>query len=156
MCSPLSPLAGPEEGRVCREESSLRELLPLAEELAFPSFLGRGNTEEQHLYEEMSPRLQVTLEPGIVESRGRRGQGVDIDCAAAKASSVAWAWDGHEPVCSGWSRGMWDVGAGRGRRNHGTAGSGLCLKRKEVQKGGDMCIPMADSCWGVTENNKIL
>ena len=27
---------------------------------------------------------------------------------------------------------------------------------KEVQKGGDMCIPMADSCWGLTENNKIL
>ena len=27
---------------------------------------------------------------------------------------------------------------------------------KEVQKGGDICIPMADSCWGLTENNKIL
>ena len=24
----------------------------------------------------------------------------------------------------------------------------------EVQKGGDICIPMADSCWGLTENNK--
>ena len=23
-------------------------------------------------------------------------------------------------------------------------------------KGGDICIPMADSCWGLTENNKIL
>ena len=25
-----------------------------------------------------------------------------------------------------------------------------------VQKGEDMCIPMADSCWGLTESNKIL
>ena len=27
--------------------------------------------------------------------------------------------------------------------------------RREVQKGGDICIPMADSCRGLTENNKI-
>ena len=27
---------------------------------------------------------------------------------------------------------------------------------KEVQKGGDKYIPMADSCRGLTENNKIL
>ena len=27
---------------------------------------------------------------------------------------------------------------------------------REVQKGGDICIPMADSCWGLTENSKIL
>ena len=27
---------------------------------------------------------------------------------------------------------------------------------REVQKGGDVCMPMADSCWGLTENNKIL
>ena len=27
---------------------------------------------------------------------------------------------------------------------------------KQVQKGRDICIPMADSCWGLTENNKIL
>ena len=27
---------------------------------------------------------------------------------------------------------------------------------REVQKGGDICIPMADSCWRLTENNKIL
>ena len=42
---------------------------------------------------------------------------------------------------------------------------GLCInlegwdrKRewKEVQKGGDTCIPMADSCRGLTESNKIL
>ena len=26
----------------------------------------------------------------------------------------------------------------------------------EVQKRGDICISMADSCWDVTENNKIL
>ena len=26
---------------------------------------------------------------------------------------------------------------------------------REVQKGGDICVPMADSCWGLTEN-KIL
>ena len=26
---------------------------------------------------------------------------------------------------------------------------------REVQKGGDMCTPMADSCWGLTENKKI-
>ena len=27
---------------------------------------------------------------------------------------------------------------------------------REVQKGGDICIPMADSCQGLTENSKIL
>ena len=27
---------------------------------------------------------------------------------------------------------------------------------REVQKGGDICIPMADLCWGLTENSKIL
>ena len=27
---------------------------------------------------------------------------------------------------------------------------------REVQKGGYVCIPMADSCWGLTENSKIL
>ena len=27
---------------------------------------------------------------------------------------------------------------------------------REVQRGGDICIPIADSCWGLTENNKIL
>ena len=27
---------------------------------------------------------------------------------------------------------------------------------REVQKGGDIHIPMADSCCGLTENNKIL
>ena len=25
-----------------------------------------------------------------------------------------------------------------------------------VQEGGDVCIHMADSCWGLTENSKIL
>ena len=27
---------------------------------------------------------------------------------------------------------------------------------REVQKGGDICIPMADLCCGLIENNKIL
>ena len=27
---------------------------------------------------------------------------------------------------------------------------------RDVQKGGYICIPMADSCWGLTKNNKIL
>ena len=27
---------------------------------------------------------------------------------------------------------------------------------REFQKGEDICIPMADSCWCLTENNKIL
>ena len=27
---------------------------------------------------------------------------------------------------------------------------------RKVQKGGDICIPMANSCWCLTENNKIL
>ena len=42
---------------------------------------------------------------------------------------------------------------------------GLCISLKEwdgegdgreVQEGGAICIPMADSCLGLTENNKIL
>ena len=28
--------------------------------------------------------------------------------------------------------------------------------RREVQKGGHVCMPIADSCWGLAENNKIL
>ena len=27
---------------------------------------------------------------------------------------------------------------------------------REGQKGGDICIAMTDSCWGLTENNKSL
>ena len=27
---------------------------------------------------------------------------------------------------------------------------------REVQKGGDICVPMADSCLGLTENSNIL
>ena len=27
---------------------------------------------------------------------------------------------------------------------------------RQFQKGGDICIPMSDSCRGLTENNKIL
>ena len=27
---------------------------------------------------------------------------------------------------------------------------------RELQKGGDICIPMADSCWYLAGNNKIL
>ena len=27
---------------------------------------------------------------------------------------------------------------------------------REVQEGGDICISMADSCWYLAENNKIL
>ena len=26
----------------------------------------------------------------------------------------------------------------------------------EVQKAGYICIPMADSCWGLSENNEVL
>ena len=42
---------------------------------------------------------------------------------------------------------------------------GLCINRegwrgegagREIQKGGDLCVPMADSCRGLTENNKVL
>ena len=41
---------------------------------------------------------------------------------------------------------------------------GLCINLEgwdgegdgRFQNGGDICIPMADSCWGLTENNKIL
>ena len=42
---------------------------------------------------------------------------------------------------------------------------GLCItlegwdgeeEGREVQKGGDICIPMADSCCGLTQSNKIL
>ena len=43
--------------------------------------------------------------------------------------------------------------------------TGLCINLeewdregdgREVQKGGDICIPLADSCWGLIEKNKIL
>ena len=35
-------------------------------------------------------------------------------------------------------------------------GWGLDGGGREVQKGGGICIPMVDSCLGLTENNKIL
>ena len=47
---------------------------------------------------------------------------------------------------------------GSGNSNRGSAseaweGEGA---EREVQKGGDICMPMAVSCWGLTENSKIL
>jgi len=35
-------------------------------------------------------------------------------------------------------------------------GVGLEGDGREVEKGGEIYIPMADSCWGLTEYNKIL
>ena len=35
-------------------------------------------------------------------------------------------------------------------------GGGGEVDGREVQKVRDICIPMADSCWCLTENNKIL
>ena len=55
---------------------------------------------------------------------------------------------------------QWEFAAWLGKLNQG-----LCINLegwdgvgngREVQKGGDICIPMADSCLGLTENNKIL
>ena len=54
----------------------------------------------------------------------------------------------------------WEFAAWLGKLNQG-----LCINLegwdavgngRKVQKGGDICIPMADSCVGLTENNKIL
>ena len=39
-------------------------------------------------------------------------------------------------------------GGGRGADG---AGDGI-----KFQKGGDICLPMTDSCWGLTENSKTL
>ena len=35
-------------------------------------------------------------------------------------------------------------------------GVGWVRDGREFQMGGDICIPMADSCWGLAENSKIL
>ena len=35
-------------------------------------------------------------------------------------------------------------------------GVGWVEDGRGVQNRGNVCIPMADSCWGLTENNKIL
>ena len=41
--------------------------------------------------------------------------------------------------------------------NHNQTYDNKNLKNgREVQKEGDICMPMADSCRGLTENNKIL
>ena len=53
---------------------------------------------------------------------------------------------------------------GIGRVMHGTQtralqqpkGVGWGGRSEEVQKGGDACIPMTDSCWCVAETNAIL
>ena len=42
----------------------------------------------------------------------------------------------------------WDFLYGSGNSNKGLDG---LEDRREVQKEGDICIPMADSCWGLTE-----
>ena len=39
---------------------------------------------------------------------------------------------------------------------HQPRGLGWGGRWREFQKGGDISIPMADSCWGLAENNKIL
>ena len=39
---------------------------------------------------------------------------------------------------------------------HQPRGVGCGGRGREVQKGGDICIPMADSCSGLIENDKIL
>ena len=42
-------------------------------------------------------------------------------------------------------------------RGVGGEGDGREVKKGEdLKKGEDICRPMADSCWGLTENNKIL
>ena len=35
-------------------------------------------------------------------------------------------------------------------------GVGWGGRGEEFQNGGDVCIPMAGSCWGLTENSKIM
>ena len=53
----------------------------------------------------------------------------------------------------------WNLLCGSGNLNgalYQPRGVGWGGKWREVQKGGDICIPMADSCGGLTENNKIL
>ena len=51
---------------------------------------------------------------------------------------AVWFWELKQGLCNNLEE--WD-GEGDGR---------------EVQEGGDVCIPMADSRWGLTENSKIL
>ena len=36
-----------------------------------------------------------------------------------------------------------------------TRGVGWGGRGRELQKGGDICVPMADSCWGLTENKNL-
>ena len=52
---------------------------------------------------------------------------------------------------SQWESAMWlrELKQGLGSNLEGWAGG-------EVQQGGNMCMPMADSCWYLAENNKIL
>ena len=62
--------------------------------------------------------------------------------------------DMHNTKCeidSQWEFAVWlrELKQGLWDRLKGGAG-------KEVQKGGDMGVPMADSCWCMTENHKIL
>ena len=52
---------------------------------------------------------------------------------------ICYMKQGAQSVGALWAEGWDTVGDGR-----------------EVQKGGDICIPTADSCWGLTENDKTL
>ena len=58
-------------------------------------------------------------------------------------------------IDSQWEFAVWFKELKQGLRNNlkGWDGEG---NGREVQEGGDMGIPMADSCWCLTENNKII
>ena len=58
-------------------------------------------------------------------------------------------------IYSPWEFAVWlrKLKQGLGINLEGWDGAG---DGREVQKGGDICIPLADSRWGLTENSKIL
>ena len=56
---------------------------------------------------------------------------------------------------SQWEFAVWLMELKQGLCDNLEGGMGKEIGR-EVQEGGDICISMADSCGGLTENNKIL
>ena len=112
---------------------------------------GRNTVSQKTSYSDTELQIQVLTSKISREERnpgwrrgmrlGKRGDLIDVSCYL------------QIPRCYGTF--PWASREGRtGTRP--SQKSDLNIFLKKVQKVGDICIPMADSCWSLTEHNKIL
>ena len=83
---------------------------------------------------------------------------VNMGRGQEKVRCREWNMETYITICkidSPWEFAVWlrKLKQGLCINLEGWAGEG---EGREVQEGGDICLPVADSCWGLTENSKIL